>query len=109
MNVLMCVSMHVCVYEYVCAYVYLYTNPPSPPPAAAWYLLYGTGHSQLAGPAGVGGVPRGPAGETIRLEPLTPPALTPTPLQALPRPSPLPRSTQPYSRLTQVDTVLITR
>ncbi|XP_063846109.1 probable cationic amino acid transporter isoform X1 [Scylla paramamosain] len=83
------------------------------PAGIAWYLLYGMRHSQLGSPGGVGvGVTRGPGGETIRLQPLTPPPLTPTPLQAPQRPSILPHPHRPhqnYARLTQVDTVLISR
>lgn len=56
---------------------------------------------------------RGPASEVIHLEPLTPPALTATFLQASPQllhdPSHLGSHHQHFTRLTQVDTVLITR
>lgn len=77
------------------------------PAGIAWYLLYGMRHSQLGSPGGVGvGVTRGPGGETIRLQPLTPPPLTPTPLQAPQRPSSLPRSHQNYARLTQTQSCL---
>lgn len=49
------------------------------------------------------------ANEVIRLEPLAPPALTSTLLQASSERLPNPAHQQSFTRLTQVDTVLITR
>ncbi|XP_069953886.1 probable cationic amino acid transporter isoform X3 [Cherax quadricarinatus] len=75
-----------------------------------WYFIYGMRHSALATQEVINH--RGPASEVICLEPLSPPAFTPTLLQASPQllhhPSGMP-TLQTFTRLTQVDTVLITR
>ncbi|XP_071525423.1 uncharacterized protein [Panulirus ornatus] len=77
----------------------------------AWYFAYGMSHSNLATQEVV--TRRGPSSEVIHLEPLTPPSLTATFLQASPQllhdPSHLGSHQQHFTRLTQVDTVLITR
>ncbi|XP_042214356.1 cationic amino acid transporter 3-like [Homarus americanus] len=77
----------------------------------ACYFAYGIRHSALATQEVM--TQRGPASEVIHLEPLMPPSFTPTLLQASPQlrhdPLRLPSYHQHFTRLTQVDTVLITR
>ncbi|XP_045623849.1 cationic amino acid transporter 4 [Procambarus clarkii] len=72
-----------------------------------WYFTYGVHHSALATLGVV--TARGRSTEIICMEPLAPPALTPTLLQASPQLLHHPTHQQHFTRLTQVDTVLITR
>ncbi|XP_037774572.1 uncharacterized protein LOC119571239 isoform X2 [Penaeus monodon] len=73
----------------------------------SWYFLYGMRHSTLATQEVV--TQRVRANEFICLEPLAPPALTSTLLQASSERLPDPAHHHSFTRLTQVDTVLITR
>ncbi|XP_069987418.1 cationic amino acid transporter 2 [Penaeus vannamei] len=73
----------------------------------SWYFIYGMRHSALATQEVV--TQRVRANEFICLEPLAPPALTSTLLQASSERLPDPAHHQSFTRLTPVDTVLITR